>query len=233
MLHLVILNKWLDILKDWIETHPYSVQAYIRLYYFVGKVNKSTNLFPIFLRMFYFMRETRDYIEKHSEIRYRLMCLLFIRVSSIEGRTTQAINTIYKLYKEDGDNLSILMELARIVTKRGWIEYVGEAMGVLEEIEMRGCNERNRDVYFLMAQVEILRGNIMIGYKLFIEALNHLNPGQDDIRIDYINSFILAYKTNILKAIELEHLIENRVELTSNQFKKVVKDLRLVNNIDK
>ena len=69
--------------------------------------------------MYYFIRETRDYVEKHSEIRYRLMSLLFIRVASIEGRTTQAINTIYKLYKEDGDKLSILMELARIVTKSG------------------------------------------------------------------------------------------------------------------
>ena len=84
-----------------------------------------------------------------------------------------------------------------------------------------------------MAQVEILRGNVMIGYKLFIEALNHLNPGQDDIRIDYINSFILAYKNNILKAIELEHLIENKVELTSNQFKKVIKDLKHINIVDK
>lgn len=75
---------------------------------------------------------------KHCEIRYRLMSLLFIRVASIEGRITQAINTIYKLYREDGDKLSILVELARIVIKSGCIEYVGEAMGALEEIETRG-----------------------------------------------------------------------------------------------
>lgn len=226
-------KKCFDVLKDCIEAHPYWAQAYIRLYYFFEKVSKPINLFPVFLRMFYFVRETRNYVEKHCEIRYRLMSLLFTRVASIEGRTTQAINTIYKLYKEDGDNLSILLELARIVTDIGCIEYVGEAMGALEEIEKRGCNERNRDVYFIMAQVEILRGNIMSGYKLFIEVLSHLNPGHDDKRIDYINSFILPYKNNILKAIELEHLIENNVELTENQFKKVIKDLKHIKTVDK
>jgi len=55
-----------------------------------------------------------------------------------------------------------------------------------------------------MAQIEILRGNIMIGYKLFMEALKHLEPSRDQKRIEYIESFILPYKVNIEKAIELE-----------------------------
>lgn len=125
------------------------------------------------------------------------------------------------------------MEFARIVTQFGITKYVGEAMGVLEEIEMRGCIERNRDVYFLMAQIEILRGNIMIGYKLFMEALNHLDPLQDKKRIDYIESFILPYKKNIEIAIQLEKLIEENLTLSLDQYDDAIKDLELVHIIDR
>ena len=144
----------------------------------------------------------------------------------------QAIKTIWNLYKEDGDKLSLLMEFARVVTKFGNTEYVGEAMGVLEEIEMRGWIERNREVYFLMAQIEILRGNIMIGYKLFMEALKHLNKHQDWKRIEYISSFILPYKTNIEKAIKLEQLIEQNSVLSLKEFNEAIEELEYIRIVD-
>lgn len=106
-------------------------------------------------------------------------------------------------------------------------------MGVLEEIEMRGCNERNRDVYYLMAQIEILRGNIMIGYKLFMEALNHLKPGEDDVRIEYINSFIMPYKASIQKAIEFEKMLEGDTKMTDKVLRKSMQDLKLIDTIDR
>lgn len=106
-------------------------------------------------------------------------------------------------------------------------------MGVLEEIEMRGCLERNRDVYFLMGQIEILRGNIMIGYKLFMEALKHLDEKQDETRIDYINSFIMPYKLNILKAIEFEKLIENTKSINISDYREAISNLYLIESVDR
>jgi hypothetical protein len=84
-----------------------------------------------------------------------------------------------------------------------------------------------------MAQIEIFRGNIMIGYKLFMEALKYLNPDQDASKIEYINSFIMAHKPNILKAIEYEKIIESNKVLNQKQFDKAVKELYLIESIDK
>jgi len=80
----------------------------------------------------------RENLDSHCEIRYRLVSLLYIKVAALEGQLNDALNTIWDQYQEDPDKLSILMEFARIVTKNGSTRYVGEAMGVLEEIEMRG-----------------------------------------------------------------------------------------------
>lgn len=112
-------EKCLNVLKDCITTDPYKVHAYIRLYHYVGKSNYNMNTYTYFLKMYLFIRDSRDFVEKYSEVRYRLMTLLFVRVAAIEGYTLQAINTVHKLYQEDGDKLAILIELARVVTEHG------------------------------------------------------------------------------------------------------------------
>jgi hypothetical protein len=90
------------------------------------------------LDLYEFFTNSKDLIESHSEIRYRLVTLLFIRIAILENRLEESINTIRRLYSDDGDKISLLMEFARIVTKFGLTKYLGEAMGALEEIEMRG-----------------------------------------------------------------------------------------------
>ena len=74
------INKSVEVLKDCIQTEPYKVYAYIRLYYYVQKMEDPVQVFSLFLKIFLFIRETRDFVEKHSEIRYRLMTLLFVRI---------------------------------------------------------------------------------------------------------------------------------------------------------
>ena len=83
-----------------------------------------------------------------------------------------------------------------------------------------------------MAQIEILRGNIKIGYKLFMEALKHLNKHQDRKRIEYISSFILPYKTNIEKAIKLEQLIEQNPVLSLKEFNEAIEELEYIRVVD-
>ena len=226
-------EKCIEYLEGWISSEPDKVHAYVRLYANIKKFKVHASIIDHFVYLYTHVKDMRENLDSHCEIRYRLVSLLYIKVAALEGQLNDALNTIWDQYQEDPDKLSILMEFARIVTKNGSTRYVGEAMGVLEEIEMRGWIERNRDVYFLMAQIEILRGNIMIGYKLFMEALNHLNSRQDKTRIEYINSFILAYKKNILKAIEFEKIIELGQTLSIKEFEKALKDLSLIECIDK
>lgn len=73
----------------------------------------------------------------------------------------------------------------------------------------------------------------MIGYKLFMEALNHLHPKQDEKRIEYIESFIIAYRPSVLKAIEFEKIIEDKRPLSDKAFKKALSDLELIETVDR
>ena len=45
-----------------------------------NKMEKPPKVFGIFLKIYLYLRDTVETVEKHSEIRYRLITLLFIRI---------------------------------------------------------------------------------------------------------------------------------------------------------
>ena len=227
------IEKSVEILNDCIEIYPHNVHAYIRLYRMATLTDKRLDLFSKFKKIYTYVKEMRHFPEKHCEVRYRLLTLLYTRISSIEGKIIPAVSTINKLYSEDGDKLAILIELARTVSKSGFNEYIGDAIGVLEEIEMRGWGERKRDIYYLKSQLEILRGNVVDAYKLSQETLKYLIPGQDNKRIDQINSFIDGNKDAINKALVIEEMLEEDHEMSNKVFNKAVKDIKAIDFIDK
>lgn len=98
---------------------------------------------------------------------------------------------------------------------------------------MRGCSERRRDVYFLMGQIDILRGNVIEGYKLFKVALQYLHPGIDEKRIDFINSFVMAHQDVIDKAMELEKLLELGEHISWDEFNSAIECLKDIDTVDR
>lgn len=66
-------EKSIDILKDTIMTHQNQVHAYIRLYRIIALTGKKLDLFIMFKKIYLFIRDSREFAEKYSEIRYRLM----------------------------------------------------------------------------------------------------------------------------------------------------------------
>ncbi|CAI2378094.1 unnamed protein product [Moneuplotes crassus] len=227
------MDKCMHTLHNCVQLEPKKVHAYIRLYHYNRKVEEPRNIYGSFTQICQLLEASARKFDQQNEIRHRLMTLLCIRACVVEGQIDQAISIIRERYTEDSDKLSLLIEFAKIVTEFGNTQYLGEALGALEEVEKRGCTERNRELYFLMAQIEVLRGNIMAGYKLFMTALCYLNPLSDQTKIDYIKSFICPYKENITKVIELERLLENNTVLSHQQYEEAVKGLELVQPVDK
>lgn len=87
-------------------------------------------------------------------------------------------------------------------------------------------------MYYLTGQIEILRGHILEGYKLLTQALTYLRPGQDDKRIDYINSFIMVHQETIENAIKIEQLVESNAVLSEGQFSQAILDLMEIEELD-
>lgn len=85
----------------------------------------------------------------------------------------------------------------------------------------------------MKSQLEILRGNVVDAYKLSQETLKYLIPGQDNKRIDQINSFIDGNKDAINKALVIEEMLEEDHEMSNKVFNKAVKDIKVIDFIDK
>ena len=107
---------------------------------------------------------------------YLHFLMIFTHLKMIRESLVSGMEILKSAYMSDPEWVPALQEIARVISQSGNLELIGSGLTAVSEGLKKCLSKRKSELIFTRGELEISRGNILVGYAHLQEASKLFSP---------------------------------------------------------